>query len=189
MARKGINKANQQEWQLFENMRLLSDSEYKQNRTCIFVSHKKEDAIKAREITNYIMDCGIDVFFDENDEILSNPEMNSDPVKVTNAINKALQRSTHMICILSNKTQQSWWVPYEIGYVSNNRAFSISDIGILLIKNIIHLPEYLFLAKNISTTIELDNFLKSSSSEKTLLLEDVKTFSELLNHPLNSILK
>lgn len=188
MARKGINKAIQKEWQLFEKRRLLSDSEYSQNRTCIFVSHKKEDAEKARKITNYIMDCGIDVFFDENDEILSNPETNTDPVQVTNAINKALNRSTHMICILSEKTKASWWVPYEIGYVSNNRAFSNNDIGILLIKNITHLPEYLFLAKNISTTVELDNFLKSSSNEKTLLLEEVKTFSELINHPLNLIL-
>jgi hypothetical protein len=188
MARKGINKAIENDWQLFENRRLFSDIEYSQNRTCIFVSHKKEDADKAREITDYIIDCGIDVFFDENDEILSNPETNTDPVQVTNAINRALNRSTHMICILSEKTKISWWVPYEIGYVSNNQAFSNNDIGILLIKNISQLPEYLFLAENITTTEDLDEFLKNSSNTKTLLLERLKSFNEIINHPLKSIL-
>lgn len=41
MARKGINKAIESQFQFFENRRLLSDTEYSKNRTCIFISHKK----------------------------------------------------------------------------------------------------------------------------------------------------
>lgn len=189
MPRKGINKAIENQYQIFESRRLLSDSEYSRNRTCIFISHKKEDMVKAREVANYIMDCGVDIFFDENDEILSNPETNNDPVKVTNAINKALNRSTHMICVISNKTKESWWVPYEIGYVSNKSPFTTRNIGVLLINDIKELPDYLFLSTKIETTIELDSFVKNASNTPTLLLERAKTFSEVMNHKLKNILK
>lgn len=189
MARKGINKAIDSQFLFFENRRLLSDTEYSKNRTCIFISHKKEDMVKAREVANYVMDCGVDIFFDENDPILSNPETNNDPVKVTTAINKALTRSSHMICVVSNKTKESWWVPYEIGYVSNKPPVSSQNIGILLINDVIQLPDYLFLANKIQTVQELDSFVKSASNAPTLLLERVKTFSEIQNHRMKSVLK
>lgn len=189
MARKGINKAVVSQFQLFENRRLMSDTEYSKNRTCIFISHKKEDMVEARETANYIMDCGVDVFFDENDPVLSNPESNNDPIKVTNAINNALNKSTHMICIISDKTKESWWVPYEIGFVSNKAPFTAENIRIILIKDVAKLPDYLFLAKKIETAIELDSFVKSASNTPTLLLEKVKTFSEIQNHRMKSILK
>jgi hypothetical protein len=189
MARKGINKAVVSQFQLFENRRLMSDTEYSKNRTCIFISHKKEDMLKASETANYIMDCGVDVFFDENDAVLSNPESNNDPIKVTNAINNALNKSTHMICIISDKTKESWWVPYEIGFVSNKAPFTAENIRIILIKDVVKLPDYLFLAKKIETAIELDSFVKSASNTPTLLLEKVKTFSEIQNHRMKSILK
>lgn len=189
MARKGINKAIESQFQLFEMKRLTNDLEYSNNRTCIFVSHKMEDNTYAKQIANYIMDCGVDVFFDENDPILSNPETNTDPIQVTNAINKALSKSTHMICIISNKTKDSWWVPYEIGFVSNKSPFIVENIGVILIKDISKLPDYLFLAKRIETVIELDSFVKSASNTSTLLLEETMTYSQYYDHPMKSILK
>lgn len=189
MARKGINKAIDNQFQFFENRRLLSDTEYSKSRTCIFISHKKEDMVKAREVATYVMDCGVDIFFDENDPILSNPEINNDPLKITSIINKALTRSSHMICVVSNKTKESWWVPYEIGYVSNKPPFTSQNIGILLVNDVIQLPDYLFLAKRIQTVQELDSFVKSASNAQTLLLERVKTFGEIQNHCMKSVLK
>jgi hypothetical protein len=189
MSRIGLNKAIEENFRLFENRRLLSDKEYRLGRTCIFVSHKKDDAVQAKDIANYIVQCGVDVYFDENDPVLSNPDIYRDPVKITNAINRALSRSTQMICVISEKTKDSWWVPYEIGYVSNKSSFKSSDIGILVIKNISHLPEYLFLSTKIDTKQELDSFIKSASNTETLIQERAKTFTELLNHPLNNILK
>lgn len=189
MVRKGINKAVDSQFQLFENRRLMNATEYSKNRTCIFISHKKEDVLKAQETANYIMDCGVDVFFDENDPVLSNPEINSNPIKVTNAINKALNKSTHMICIISEKTKESWWVPYEIGFVSNKAPLTSENIRIILIKDIVNLPDYLFLAKRIETKIELDSFIKSASNTPTLLLENLNPFPEIQNHRMKSILK
>jgi hypothetical protein len=189
MARRGINKAIKEQWQLFEYKRLSSDNDYKLGRTCIFISHKKEDSEKSKEIADYIMSCGVDVYFDENDPILSNPEVNKDPAIITLAINSALSKSTHMICIISEKTKNSWWVPYEVGYVSNKPGFINKNIGILLIKGIIQLPEYLFLSTNIRTTSELDIFIKNASKVDTLLIERAKTLSNVLNHPLNKLLE
>ena len=189
MSRIGINKAQEGDFRLFENRRLLNDKEYSLGRTCIFVSHKKDDAGQAKDLAKYIIQCGVDVYFDENDPVLTNPDVFKDPIKITNAINRALSRSTHMICVISEKTKDSWWVPYEIGYVSNKLSFKSSDIGILIIKNISHLPEYLFLSTKIDTKLELDSFIKSASNTETLIPERAKTIAELLNHPLNSILR
>jgi hypothetical protein len=86
-----------------------------------------------------------------------------------------------MICIISDKTKESWWVPYEIGFVSNKAPFTAENIRIILIKDVVKLPDYLFLAKKIETAIELDSFVKSASNTPTLLLEKVKTFSEIQN--------
>ena len=192
MARKGINKALSSNWQLFENRRLLSDSEYQRNRTCVFISHKKEDAQEAKKLANYIMDSGIDVFFDENDPVLNNPEKNIDPVVVTTAINEALEKSTNMICVVSEKTKESWWVPYEIGYVWNNKGFTHSSMAILILKSITELPEYLFLVEKVDSIVELDSFLKKISNMSYLLNEEryiTKSFSDFINHPLKTILK
>lgn len=189
MARHGINKAIESQYKIFEIKRLLHDLEYTQNRTCIFISHKKEDIDKAREVADYIMECGVDIYFDENDEVLSNPGTSKDPIEVTNAINKALNRSTHMICVISNKTKESWWVPYEIGYVSSKSSFTTRKIGILLINDINQLPDYLFLSTKIETVIDLDNFVKNASNTETLLIEEVKTYNEIINHKMKNILK
>ena len=191
MARKGINRALSDNWLLFENRRLLNDSEYKKNRTCIFISHKKEDANEAKELADYIIDSGIDIYFDENNPTLNNPEKNTDPIIVTNEINKALDRSTHMICVISEKTKESWWVPYEIGYAWNNNGFTNNNMAILLIKSINKLPEYLFLTEKIDSITRLKSYLKKVSNMTQLLNEDnsFKSFNEFLYHPLNKILK
>ncbi len=189
MTRKGINKALSTDWIMFENRRLLSDYEYQINRTCVFISHKKEDSQEAKKLAKYIMDSGIDVFFDENDPVLNNPEKNTNPVIVTTAINKALEKSTHMICVVSEKTKESWWVPYEIGYVWNNKGFTHSSMAILLLKSITELPEYLFLVEKIDSTTKLDSFLKKIANMSYLLNEKTKSFSSFTNHPLKTILK
>ena len=69
---------------------------------CVFISHKKEDADFARNLSDYVMERGINVYFDENDPILA--KEHKSPDEVVNAIKVGLEKSTHMIIVLSKNT-------------------------------------------------------------------------------------
>ena len=54
------------------------------SQPCVFISHKKEDADFARHLSDYVMERGINVYFDENDPILA--KEHKSPDEVVNAI-------------------------------------------------------------------------------------------------------
>jgi MTH538 TIR-like domain (DUF1863). len=190
MERKGLNRALNEEFKKFKISSLSNVPYFSSSDPCIFISHKKEDKEEASNLAKYIEESGIDVFFDANDENLNNPEVLKNPVLVTNAINNALSKSTHMIAVISNKTKESWWVPYEIGFATKNNSGS-NSIRALFIKGFTQqTPEYLEIVEKIKSTSELDAFLKNVSSTPRLLNESyVKTFSQHAGyHPMKSIL-
>jgi hypothetical protein len=189
MERKGLNRALNEDFTKFKNSYLSNVRHFSSSDPCIFISHKKEDKTEASKLADYIKDSGIDIFFDANDENLNNPEVLKNPVLVTNAINDALSKSTHMIAVISNKTKESWWVPYEIGFATKNYSGS-NSIRALFIKGFTQqTPEYLEIVKKIKSTSELDTFLKSIADTPRLLNENTfKTFSQYTGHPMKSIL-
>lgn len=192
MKRAGINRANRRE---YERYRLFCESntpDYSKDDPCVFISHKKEDSEKAKELAEHIKKAGIDIFFDEEDKFLSNPETKKDPARVTEIINEALHKSTHMVCVVSKETQGSWWVPYEIGYAWDKKKEFYKNIRVLFVKDIVKLPEYLDIVGKIETTDEIDDFLREVANTSKLLHEqrmftEFKRFS--LPHPLSNILK
>ena len=50
-----------------------------------------------------------------------------------------------MLCIVSEKTKHSWWVPYEIGFGKSSNK----DIASLLLKdfNLDGIPSYLYISE------------------------------------------
>jgi len=189
MERKGINRALNEDYRKYRNSILTNVRHFSSSDPCIFISHKREDKKEASDLAKYIEEAGIDVFFDANDENLNNPEVLKNPALVTNAINDALSKSTHMIAVISNKTKESWWVPYEIGFATKNNSGS-NSIRALFIKGFAQqTPEYLEIVRKIKSTTELDAFLKSVSDTPRLLNEStIKNFSQYTSHPMKSIL-
>lgn len=57
---------------------------------------------------------------------------------ITSVITRRIAESTHLIAVVSGKTAQSWWVPFEIGEAtnSNRRVCSYKT-------SVSELPEYL----------------------------------------------
>jgi len=189
MERKGLNRALIEDYLRFRNSISLNVKHFSSSDPCIFISYKKDDKKEASDLANYIKDAGIDVFFDANDVNLNNPEVLKNPARVTAAINDALSKSTHMIAVVSNKTKESWWVPYEIGFATKNNS-GTESIRALFIKGFTQqTPEYLDIIKKIISTDDLDSFLKTVSNKPILLNESsFKTFSQYTNHPMKSIL-
>lgn len=41
--------------------------QYYRGKCCVFISHQQKDKPAAKIIANYLLSCGIDVYFDEYD--------------------------------------------------------------------------------------------------------------------------
>lgn len=137
----------------------LSESERRtftvsSSQPCVFISHKKEDADFARNLSNYIMEKGINVYFDENDPILANEHKTPDDV--VTAIKKGLEKSTHMIIVWSKMTLESNWVPWEVGFASAQDK----EYRLLRLKDLYDdIPEFYKVAKILNDYDDLDRYL------------------------------
>ena len=132
------------------------------SRPSVFISHKKEDADFARHLSDYVMERGINVYFDENDPILA--KEHKSPDEVVNAIKKGLEKSTHMIIVLSKKTLESNWVPWEVGFASAKDK----EYRLLRLNDVLgEVPEFYKVAKILNDYEDLNNYLASMKKTQT----------------------
>ena len=148
------------------------------------VSHKKEDRDAARKVADYIMDAGIDVYFDEYDASINR----NDPKSVVAAIKRGMQLSTHMIVVFSNKTLESTWVPWEIGYGDASNT----DIRILKMIDVkkSNLPEYMQVVIVLYDIYDLNSFLaqiKNSTTEQLINEGAIRQYNSQLNKLRDSV--
>lgn len=116
------------------------------NTPCVFISHKKEDEEAAIQIGKYLTDIAdINIYLDINDFELKEAVSLENDEKIVDSIKKGLECSTHLLCLISDKTRLSWWVPYEIGFAENEDI----DITSLKLKNVDDIPSYLKIKRSI----------------------------------------
>lgn len=130
---------------------------YKDTKDCIFISHKNEDKGAAAQIADYIVSAGIDVYLDQNDSGLQKAVQENNNKKIVECIEKGLVGCTHILCLVSEKTQFSWWVPYEIGYAKKSKV----SINSLLLKGTVHIPSFLEIENVYRGIFSFNEFLKS----------------------------
>ncbi len=129
---KSNNLAQLQEWE----RRGFSTSIAK----CVFISHKKEDADAAESIGKYLTDVvGVNIYLDSKDLVLQEAVSTDNDKKIVESIKRGLACSTHLLCVTSEKTRLSWWVPYEIGIADDTRL----NIATLKLKGIDDVPSFL----------------------------------------------
>lgn len=124
----------------------------------VFLSHKKSDAEIAREIYQLFQRTGIKCYMDELDEVLQKS------TDITGIIMSRIVECTHMLAIVSHKTRDSWWVPFEIGVASKaeRRISSYKAETVVL-------PEYLEIWPVMTKREHLSNFIKLYLRDKLIL--------------------
>lgn len=135
-------------------------------KPCIFLSHISLDKDTVIKIGNYIMKAGLDIYLDIYDTNLQSAVINNDDKEITKCIEKGIQDSTDVLCLLSNSTVNSWWVPYELGYGKRCEkvlaTMSLKDLSV-------NLPSYIKITNYISgikdLNIYIENILKRYTSE------------------------
>lgn len=78
----------------------------------VFISHRSLDKNSAKEIYDYLTLRKIKCYIDVLDPTLKDTE------DITSVIMKRVSQCTHIMAVVSQYTQGSWWVPFEIGVAS-----------------------------------------------------------------------
>lgn len=147
---------------------LFNKQDKERSKICFFISHKDEDVEAAIEIGKHIMnDFGYNIYLDINDGDLQIADEEQDVEKIIFIIQNALLYASHLLCIVTEKSKESWWIPYEIGFAQANQVKTSS----IKIKRSEYLPT--FLRANNSPVFlnirELDSYLSENGKYGKLL--------------------
>jgi hypothetical protein len=188
--RRGYNRADirQDFLRLSERVEALTKSSSIIKPTpCIFISHKREDTEACQMIADYILDAGIDVYFDKYDKTLMQLVEEGDPNKLTQRIKDGINKSTHMLCVVSIETVRSYWVPFEVGF-----GYERVPLGILTLKGVQEssLPDYMRTTEVIRGTKTLNELISRllGETERTLESREQIKGHTMQQHPLDRVL-
>ena len=126
---------------------------------CFFISHLSVNKNVAISVGDYILnhaDIDIDIYLDIYDEELQRAVRDGDPHKITKSIETGITNSSHIICLVSEKTSESWWVPYELGFAKKSQK----EISSLILKDATYIPDYLQIGAILRGTVSLNKYLK-----------------------------
>ena len=133
----------------------------------IFISHKKEDGILANNICFELKKLGVKAYLD-----LLEGELLLKGEKLTNHIKDRLNSCTDLLVVMSNKTNESWWVPFEIG-MSAQLDFPIVSY---LMDNV-KLPDYLSYWPTLRKLSDLPKYIAA----KQIILNENAAFKKSYN--------
>ncbi len=135
----------------------------------VFISYRHLDVNKALEIEKKLAENNIKCYLDVIDEESRNTD------DITSVITKNIEKSTHLLAIISPNTHGSWWVPFEIGEatISNRRicSYAYQDSNSIARNSLNNykekfLPEYLhkwpILLSNHDLNVFIDQYKKDS---------------------------
>ena len=77
--------------------------------------------------------------------------------RIVESIKKGIDTSSHLLCLVSDKTKLSWWVPYEVG-VACERG---KKIATLKLKGIEDIPSFLKTEEVLRTIQEFFDYTKT----------------------------
>lgn len=101
----------------------------------VFISHKSEDKVTAIKIKNRLSELGVNSFLDVVDL-----EHDLEPEELTNRLKLKMEESSDLLAVVSDVTEKSWWVPFEIGMAAHVNLPMVSFLKEGLVKK---LPGYL----------------------------------------------
>lgn len=145
-------------------------------KTCqkeiVFLSHKSKDKDTARKIGKFLELRGYDIYLDENDKFLQIYAEEENKKEVVNAITIAIEKSVHLLCIVSMDTVKSWWVPFEIGiaHAKNKKIVSLRH------KELSHidLPEFLEINKMLQSKSEFLEHFREKNTLKNFFISSIE---------------
>ncbi|MEO6676948.1 MAG: toll/interleukin-1 receptor domain-containing protein [Pseudomonas sp.] len=122
----------------------------------VFISYRHMDRPQAIAINNRLIQANIKTYLD----VLDPESQTTDDI--TGVITRNITECTHLMAVVSERTAQSWWVPFEIGEatISNRRICSFKT-------GPAELPLYLDKWPKLKDDQDLDFFIEAYREEVT----------------------
>lgn len=173
----GINIYEERKIPTYYGTKGLSDKD----NPCVFLSHISIDKNAVLKIAEFIKNSDINIYLDIADQELQRAVIDDKHEKITECIDKGIESSTHILCLVSEQTKNSWWVPYEIGYAKKGKK----TIGTMKLKQTTSLPSFLLVPPILPVTgvSDLQKFLKPLVKTKSIGLSSGYTdYKPLFEH-------
>lgn len=145
--------------------RVLASVNQVSQRIDVFVSHKSDDESKAMAVARCVKELGLTAWVDAIDM-----EGATDNEQMVNRIQEAISRASSLIAVVTNVTNESWWVPFEIGLAyekEKDLATYCEDAAK------VHLPSFLWSWPLVKDHHDLHRWCESIMETKTMLQEAV----------------
>ena len=142
--------------------------------TKIFISYQRNDELVAKLLDTYLRKCGLDTYLDVFDS-----DLTGDGIILTKRIREMLELSSHLLTVLSENTQKSWWVPFEIGIATEkDRPIANYFHDVIQVPGYLEFWPYLRNAQDFDRYIQMVNrhkelIEKSASMQKKLRISDM----------------
>lgn len=130
----------------------------------VFISHKNEDKALSAVIAARLAQNGIQSYLDTIDN-----EIYKDGPDLADYIRRQMDRCTQLIAVMTDKTQLSWWVPWEIGVATEKERPLASFVS-----GLTEMPSYLTKWPYMRTLQDLDKYSEVSKGTRRTLNESVR---------------
>jgi hypothetical protein len=132
----------------------------------VFISHKKEDKESALKIAAYLKQHDILSYVDALDPTLQTTD------DITKTLIDRISLCTHLMAVVSQYTEKSWWVPFEIG-VGTEKDRRITSYQLTTV----NLPDFLTKWPILKSQRDLDMFIKFYKQDYVVSLEEAYGYS------------
>ena len=155
--------------------RLVYGAQATRRQPTLFVSHRRADVDAALEVSKLAHQRGFHVWLDVLDPRLAAPRGPASSLLIACVIEMALLNSTHLVAVMSRKTNGSQWVPYEFGRVKA-RQLVAANASSWLLEDMLQrpLPDYLLLCPVHPTLGHVQLWLKASLAQQRSRLPTIR---------------
>jgi hypothetical protein len=131
----------------------------------VFLSHKLEDSLLAKTIAYRLKEVHrIDVYLDVIDNMVR-----MDGVDLAEYIRAQMEDCTQLLAVISEKTKESQWVPWEIGVATEKERPLASFVDLPAV-----VPEFLHKWPYLRTMADVDRYAAVSRSTRLTMQESLR---------------
>ncbi len=157
-----INKRYDHRW-----APLTEEERQGKSRICVFISYHTGDKRMAETVAMLLSTLGINFYLDTHDGNLEISPSRSSDAAIVKAMERGLNRSSHLLSIISDQTRGSWWVPWESGGAHGRQM----ECALLLLDDVKELPSYLQVIPHLQVQSDLWGWLSKLAGDYRLLAE------------------
>jgi TIR domain len=140
----------------------------------VFISHKKEDQRIAVAVGGRLEQNGAQVYLD-----LIDPDSYKAGDDLADYLRAKLSICTDLMAVVSAKTKESWWVPWEIG-VASEKEYPLSTFA----GDSCEVPLYLKKWPYLRSMSDIDTYVKVSLQARRIIAERYSTKTASALRPL-----